>query len=320
MEDKRLVNEYKSIFDSIHASVELTERIKSQKPRKKSSVKPYIAMISTVAAAVMVFAAVHGYDFGGNADGVISETTVSTQTPNGSDEMPTQSLPIQSQETAVTSQETDDKANMNKPSNAVTYGGVGENHTKQFDTASDVKTSGGGTGVTETDIAESDGMTATSERDVGSVQTAVADDIADTPAVASMTADVPIGARIAAEPAFVREIRTEEWEINRYYKYIGQDVGARLGGAEYVGSTLTFAVDDTGNPTDDTAVLTYACQNGGSINVTVSKNAFFTADKNGTVTENDGGMYAYKISDGVYYCVYAEGVGYDRLAEIIGGL
>ncbi|MGN0163712.1 MAG: hypothetical protein ACI4EA_09085 [Candidatus Ornithomonoglobus sp.] len=75
MEDNELGRAYKELFDGIKASDELKARVLAGK-RRKYDVRPVIAAISTIAAAVAVFAAVRGYDFSHRDDGVITETAV----------------------------------------------------------------------------------------------------------------------------------------------------------------------------------------------------------------------------------------------------
>ena len=73
--DDELRKEYAEIFDNIHAGDELKNRILNQHPKKKRYPKPFIASAATVAAGIMIFAAVHNvtFDRSGNDD-VISET------------------------------------------------------------------------------------------------------------------------------------------------------------------------------------------------------------------------------------------------------
>lgn len=83
LEDKEFRAQYKKEFDSICASDELKNTVKSLKPQKpRRVVTPFKATIGTVAAAVMIFAAVHDYSFEKDTSGVISETVVSTQLPD----------------------------------------------------------------------------------------------------------------------------------------------------------------------------------------------------------------------------------------------
>lgn len=313
MDNEKLVSEYKRVFDNVHASAELVERIKSRKPSKKSVARPYIAMISTVAAAVMVFAAVQGYNFDSDTDGVISQTTVSTETPGKTEELPIAGLPTKEEETNEEKKlQTEEKANINVPQTSARPSGESKprSNTPEKATESVVKASQmpSDTANDENDVQAQNDVTAAEDNGVA-VAMAI-NEAEDTPSVA----------RFGGVSAFDEEKRTEEWEINRYYKYIGQDIGAKLGGAKYIGSTLTFLVDSDGNPTDDTAVLSYAYPTGGSVNVTVSKNPFFKPEKNGTTTAVDGGVYVYKISNGVYYCVYAEGIEQGGVTAIADAL
>lgn len=85
MDEREFKNEYKRVFDDIHASGELLEKIKTQKQPKRN-LKPYIAAAASAAAAFMIFAAVHDYDFNSNDDGVINETRIAeTEKPTATE-------------------------------------------------------------------------------------------------------------------------------------------------------------------------------------------------------------------------------------------
>ena len=81
MEDKQFINEYKRAFDNVHASDRLRNAVIDAKPRKKRAhvITPFKATLGTVAAAIMIFAAVNEYRFEPDTNGVISETVVETQ-------------------------------------------------------------------------------------------------------------------------------------------------------------------------------------------------------------------------------------------------
>lgn len=83
MDEKKLISEYKAVFDDIHASDSLRETVRDIKPsrHKIHVITPFKAAIGTVAAAVMIFAAVHEYSFDTDTSGVISETIVPSQMP-----------------------------------------------------------------------------------------------------------------------------------------------------------------------------------------------------------------------------------------------
>lgn len=90
MDEREFKNEYKRVFDNIHASAELLEKIKTQKQTKRN-LKPYIAAAASAAAAFMIFAAVHDYDFNSNDDGVINETRISeTEKPRATEKTKSQ--------------------------------------------------------------------------------------------------------------------------------------------------------------------------------------------------------------------------------------
>lgn len=82
MEKKEFKSQYKKDFDGILASESLRNSVKNLTPRRqRHTVTPFKATIGTVAAAVMIFAAVHEYGFEQKSDGVISETVVTTPIP-----------------------------------------------------------------------------------------------------------------------------------------------------------------------------------------------------------------------------------------------
>lgn len=80
MDNSDFEREYKRTFDNIHAGDKLKEDIINMK-KPKRSITPFKATIGTVAAAIMIFAAVNEYNFEQEPDGVISETAVSTAAP-----------------------------------------------------------------------------------------------------------------------------------------------------------------------------------------------------------------------------------------------
>lgn len=82
MEDKEFREQYKKEFDAICASDGLKSAVKNLKPQKpRNVVTPFKATIGTVAAAIMIFAAVSDYSFEKDTSGVISEKVVSTPLP-----------------------------------------------------------------------------------------------------------------------------------------------------------------------------------------------------------------------------------------------
>lgn len=98
MDDKEISergfrDEYRRVFDGIHASDELRRRVLEQggagvsrnikKPAFYTRMRPYIAAATAAAAGLAIFAAVRQYDFEGGDDGVISETSVmQTEAPD----------------------------------------------------------------------------------------------------------------------------------------------------------------------------------------------------------------------------------------------
>ena len=277
MDDAELRREYKLTYDKISASDELREKILNQKPQKRS-VSPLKATIGTIAAAFMIFAAVHEYGFKENTDGVISETVVSTQIPyaefRGTDDASETEKP---KPTAQTDKKTAATA-----------------HAVATAKAPSVK-------PTEKTVVKNEPDTVSEDEEVAPQ---------NEPAAYSVST-----ARMGDTPLVV----TENWDIDRYYNYIGVNIASRIGGT-YTGSqTIELDVDENGTPTDDTVVLSYACR-GGQVRITVSKGPLFDASLNGSVSEAGSGYNAYKLSNGIYYFVNTTNLAEDDVVAIINSL
>lgn len=118
MDEREFRDEYKRVFNNIHASAELLEKIKTQKQPKRNF-KPYIAAAASAAAAFMIFAAVHDYNFDNNDDGVISETRIAeTEKPEATEKAKAQTEPAKSveQESAADTAVAGDNATSTKKS------------------------------------------------------------------------------------------------------------------------------------------------------------------------------------------------------------
>lgn len=274
MEDRDFLKEYKREFDSIHASDELKSAVKNLKPQKpRHVITPFKAVIGTVAAAFMIFAAVHEYSFETNTSGVISETVVSTQLPEAQFE-----IIEKKPQTEQTEEKKTEPTQVQKAENAVS---VATSKPTQKAISTPVPTA----------IPTEDTNVAVSNVEVSSYN---------------------LGGR--SMPVY------EKWTVPQYYEYLGVNVAEKLG-AKYVGTdTIEFETDSDGLPIDDTAVLMFLTNNGGSIRVTVSKHSLFDTSLSGTVTEAGNGLNGYKAGGGVYYNIYASGVTQDELVTIINNL
>ena len=80
MDERDFIKEYKDLFDGIEARKELKDKILRQKPRR-NKIRPIVATIATTAAAVLIFIAVHDYNFDHDDSGIISTVTVSETEP-----------------------------------------------------------------------------------------------------------------------------------------------------------------------------------------------------------------------------------------------
>lgn len=130
---------------------------------------------------------------------------------------------------------------------------------------------------------------------------------------------IPMTARNAGSASAAVQV----WEINRYFEYIGGNPANRISAVvpvEYTGvETLEFLVEDNGELVHDVVTLDYS---GGdkSLSVTVSKKSMFDISQSGAVSATDNGFVAYKVSGGVYYYIFANGVTEDEITAIVNVL
>ncbi len=119
----------------------------------------------------------------------------------------------------------------------------------------------------------------------------------------------------------VAEVTTENWDMNRYFEYIGTNVHSKINSvvtAEYVGDTeFLFVTDQNGVPTQDTVILNYVTASSGSISVTVSKTPMFEMNLSGSVVSSGNGYNGYKVANGVYYMISASGITHDGMIAIL---
>ena len=277
MNDTELKQAYKEMFDDVHASDELRGRVLDLKHRKRV-ITPFKATIGTIAAAVMIFAAVNEYGFEQNTEGVINQTAVSTQMP-------------QAEIMAVKPETT------RAPQKAKA--------TKAPAVAKKVYVEAATVAPESTPVTEAQPAVAQSDISIASHT--------DENEQASYGGRAIVGNDT--------DNTVENWEISRYYNYIGANIGTLIN-ASYTGpETLEFTVGADGVPTDDMAVLTYLCPNGGTVRVTVSRSAFFDAQLSGSVQEAGNGCIGYKVSaGGVYYQVYTTEMSVDETQGLISSL
>lgn len=290
MNEAELKQKYKAEYDGIHASDELRKRVLAAKAPARS-VSPLKATIGTIAATFMIFAAVHEYDFNKNADGVISETTVATETPYA------EFKPVETEQTETVAESTA-KAKSDTAENVKST--TKETAKPKKDKASEMaaptkapaKVQAASQNKEQPQNA-AEGKNAEAD-DTETVQ--VHSEIQHEPEVQAITPRTVGGETPVSE--------VEVWNLNEYYSYIGSNIAAAIGGA-YVGSgNIELEIGENGTPLDDTAVLPFS-YNGGQISITVSKNPLFAEGQNGTLTNSGSGYNAYKLKNGVYYIVYA---------------
>lgn len=348
MEDKEFREQYKKEFDAICASDGLKSAVKNLKPQKpRKVVTPFKATIGTVAAAIMIFAAVSDYSFEKDTSGVISETVVSTplpeakfaswgedeavQTSNQEDEQTQDVVEYKGTGNSLESVATTPEKKANKPATTA----VPEKKTNKpvatvaavergNDKASQTKPTQNET------IEHSESVTGEHQRvdDTNSVQSTEVNMVSseqieitgqETDAVIMpLNEDGPAPRSVGGE-AYVPPT-VEKWTLDRYYEYLGVNVSHKISGYYTGADSFEFEIGSDGVPLDDTAVLTFATADGTILNMTVSKHVLFDSTMSGTVSESGNGYNAYKISGGVYYNIYAVNTTKDALTQIIGSL
>ena len=273
LEDKEFKELYKKEFDRICASETLKTAVKNMQPRSRRHViTPFKATLGTVAAAIMIFAAVHDYSFEKDTSDVIFETVVSTPLPEAQFEI-IEKNPKAAEPTL-------------KPKMDATVV------------------------VTPPPVYQNEPAPATVEIPAEEIPT-------EENEPASFSVDGPSPRNVGGEyvPPTV-----EKWTVYKYYQYLGADVSEKIAGAYTGAGEFEFEVGHDGIPLDDTAVLNFAMDNGAMIRITVSKLVFFDVSLSGTVTEAGSGYNAYKVSNGVYYNVYATDTTKDAVTELINNL
>lgn len=295
MEDKEFKAQYKKEFDNIHASDELKNAVKNLNPKRtRRGVTPFKATIGTVAAAIMIFAAVHEYNFNTDTSGVISETVVSTHMPEAQFEIvekgKTDMVPDNGEDKATTTQ---------KPKPADEPTATAESVPQLI--PAPVTTQMPAQYFTPAPVSEPDVKTA--NEDAG---------------IMPMDEDGPSPRSLGGEAYALPRVRM--WTVEQYYEYLGVNVSNKITGKYTGAQSFEFEVGSDGVPLDDTAVLNFLTNSGASVRVNVSKHVLFDASLSGTVTEAGGGYNAYKVSNGVYYNIYVTNTTQDEVVSIVNSL
>lgn len=300
MEDKEFREQYKKEFDSVCASDELRNAVMNLKPQKPRRVlTPFKATIGTVAAAIMIFAAVHDYNFKTDTSGVISEKVVSTPLPYAQFEIVEKKKP--------TSESTD--AN-DTPNSAPTQGPKSASETT----------------VTPTQAPAATKAPQSTAKPVEAQPTAVMSEPTSEAAEATAGEDSGIAPFSAGGPSprsgggGYTPPTIEMWSVDRYYEYLGTNVSQKISGRYTGAQSMEFEIGSDGLPLDDIAVLNFATNSGASVRVTVSKHTIFDSALSGTVSEAGGGYNGYKINNGVYYNIFVTNSTYNEVVSIVNSL
>lgn len=352
MNENEIKENYKRVFDNIHASDELKNKILMQKAPQKRKVVPVIAAISSVAAALVIFTAVKDYDFKQDTSGVISEMSVTTQekAETGNDtkderesEMP-EEVPVYDGE-----RQTDKKAAKQtaEPTKTPVLTAPSVNtETSRIQEVTPVPTAA--TPVPTEEINEpvptenSDNLTSDSniesESDTAERKRSYRGILLNINSPSVMpSADTAVVAEIY-ESAENEEYTTEEWDNNRYFSYIGTDILNSVemsGDLIYTGGASSyFTIDSSGTPLNDTRIFTFSGNNGRFVQIVTSRdltyaNTVLSADGivlsdingiNAAVFAQDNDYIVYIICNGTSYIINTALITEDEICTILATL
>ena len=324
MKDRRLEEEYKEVFDNIHAPEYLKKNILKMKPHKRNY-RNVIAFASTVAAAIAIFAAVGSYDFTNKDDsGVIKKVSVVENTSQTDNPLYTNSpatvkpaetetqtpevtptakpIPDNTAMPAKKTQPTSVVKNTTAPlkSNKATQKPVRNNTPKpqnqergKTSATAEIKTADEVNAVPAVIPTQVPQLTEqkVEQTEVPQISVSQSENINE-PQISSEDNSV-------MQTAIMRSsggggggssltVQTEEWENNRYFNYIGRDVVSEIeqnSDFVYIGSNANFVtVSEDGEIINDEWNFAFERADGGYINIITSKKG---SDSSGALTEDD---------------------------------
>lgn len=350
MEDRRL-EEYKEVFDNIHAPEYLKNNILKMKPQKRNY-RPVIAFASTVAAAIAIFASVGNYDFTNKDDsGVIKQVAVIDDTTQTNAPSYTKGNTTMEPEGAVTERPEITPAAKPMPDNRVSA-------TKKPLTPAVVKnTTSPAKSNKVTQNAAKDKINSTDE--VNSAPTLIP---TSSPQITEKQAEqteekqtsVPQTDNInepqtasednsATQTMVVRSsgggggassaVKTEEWDNKRYFNYIGIDIVSKIeqnSGFVYIGASSNFVtVTEDGEIINDEWNFAFERPDGGYINIITSKKGSDNSGLSDAVTEGaikaaiseNGDSYSCHLRNkGTSYMVYATKITKEEFISLLKSL
>ncbi len=336
MDEREIKEEYKRVFDNIRASDELRNRIILQKKPPKRNFMPIIATVSSIAAAVVMFAAVKDYDFKTDGSGVISESVSETT-----------SAPVEyalQKTEQYTAEPTENPYQYREPVKqpAPTARPAPKRSVSVSDTVSVVSppTEAPVEVVTEAPTAVVTEMPTTEPQALAGgvkVRLGYKGVLLNINSPSIMPKDY---AAAAAElyTADESEYTVEEWDNDRYFNYIGTDI---INGVEYSGDLIytggassSFTVDSNGLPLNDTRIFTFSGNNGRFAqivtsrdltyaNAVISDDGIVLSDINGTnaaVFAQDSEYSIYMIYNGTSYIINASELTEEEVCIILATL
>lgn len=298
MNENELKEEYRRLFDGIHASPDLYGRI-LKKEKRHFAFKPVLHGLTAAAAALVIFAAVHDYDFSPKTDGIISETAVQTDTSEQNGDIDaTEEHTVSSREAVPSPAPTSDtqkkqaaenpsqplrtvqpvphsadvrSVQPSQPSERVTPSHTPKTESVQYAVPSPAVISEQDNATVEITAAQDEPITqkrSMHRKSLFNVNHMTAKPLADTSSAAVYSAgteNVPV---------------MEEWDNNRYFDYIGTDILNDVvysEDLEYIGeNTRYFEVDSNGVPLSDTASFNFSGNDERFVQITTTKDLTYS--------------------------------------------
>jgi hypothetical protein len=346
MEDRRL-EEYKEVFDNIHAPEHLKNNILKMKPQKRNY-RPVIAFASTVAAAIAIFASVGNYDFTNKDDsGVIKQVAVIDDTTQTNAPSYTKGNTTMEPEGAVTERPEITPAAKPMPDNMVSA-------TKKPLTPAVVKNPAAplkSNKATQNKINTTDEVNSaptlipTSSPQITEKQAEQAEgkqisvpqtDTINEPQSASednSATQTTVGRSSGGGGGALSDVKTEEWDNNRYFNYIGIDIVSEIeqnSSFVYIGASSNFVtVTEDGEIINDEWNFVFERPDGGYINIITSKKGSDNSGLSDAVTEGaikaaiseNGDSYSCHLRNkGTSYMVYATKITKEEFISLLKSL
>lgn len=360
MDEKDFIKEYKEMFDGIEARTELKDKILRQKKPKRNKFRPIAAAIATTAAAVMIFAAVHDYSFDRDDSGIISTVTVSETEPpeqKRQDEQAPKATAVadNSEQTVVTAAPAQKAANKNtvrpKSTSAPAHPRITPEPYTEHRESSEAPAARYSAPETPPEASSADTVSETvpetdheNRNDQQTTEGSLVLPFRTGTVTLRMSAESVLTNLILQsmqqndELDSAEEYHTEQWDNERYFNYIGNDILNDISlGSDMIytgGYSSYFTVSSDGRIKDDQRIFVFNGSGSRSVSILTSRDTSFVdailsspeIDKKNikdiemTVFGSDLTYFFYIKSNDVAYIVTTEGLDGEEIAELISSI